>query len=174
MGRLNNNVFTTHSTQDAPMPRLPGNDVKAFYEDSEGGVWIGTERNGLYRVRAQAVTVYSIRQGLQANNIYSVLEDRSGAVWVGAWDKGLSRIKDGAVTNYSTADGLPSLVTAIHEDREGRLWIGGYGGLRILQGGRVAAWAGSRTANSPTTRSGTGCSTTASFKSWRTGAAICG
>jgi signal transduction histidine kinase/ligand-binding sensor domain-containing protein len=139
MGRLNNDVFTTHSTQDAPTPRLPGNDVKAFYEDSEGAVWIGTERNGLYRVRAQAVTVYSIRQGLQANNIYSVLEDRSGAVWVGAWDKGLSRIKDGAVTNYSTADGLPSLVTAIHEDREGRLWIGGYSGLRILQGRRVIA-----------------------------------
>ena len=141
MGRLNNGVFTTYSTHDTSTPRLPGNEVNAFYEDSEDNVWIGTERNGLYRVRPQAVTVYSIRQGLQANNIYPILEDRPGAVWVGAWNKGLSRIKDGAVTNYSTADGLSSypLVTALHEDREGRLWIGEYGGLRILEGGRIKA-----------------------------------
>ncbi|MGH9834601.1 MAG: ligand-binding sensor domain-containing protein [Blastocatellia bacterium] len=141
MGRLNSGVFTAYSAPSASTPSLPGNEVNAFYEDSEDNVWMGTERNGLYRVRAQALTTYSVQQGLQANNIYPILEDRSGAVWVGAWNKGLSRIKDGAIANYSTADGLSAypLVTALHEDREGRLWIGHQGGLRIFQGGRINA-----------------------------------
>jgi len=114
-----------------------------FCEDREGNLWLGTNGQGLYRVREQAITVYSKPHGLADRNVYVIHEDRAGAVWIGAWPGGLSRFKDGKFTNYTTRDGLASgLVTALHEDRAGRLWVsahGADGGLRVFRDGRFTA-----------------------------------
>ncbi|MGH7176570.1 MAG: ligand-binding sensor domain-containing protein, partial [Tepidisphaeraceae bacterium] len=114
---------------------------RTFYEDREGNLWLGTNGQGLYRVRKQAITTYSKPQGLVDRNVYPIYQDRAGAIWIGAWQSGLSRLRDGSFTNYTVRDGLASgLVTALYEDRAGRLWVGAHhdhnGGLRILKLGQ--------------------------------------
>ena len=114
---------------------------RAFHEDGEANLWLGTEGQGLYRIRKQGVTAYSRQHGLVDRNVYPILEDGAGAIWIGAWTSGLSRFKDGRFTSYTPDDGLASgLVTALAEDKDGRLWVAAHyernGGLRILQNGR--------------------------------------
>ncbi|MEP7337096.1 MAG: two-component regulator propeller domain-containing protein [Acidobacteriota bacterium] len=74
-------------------------------------------------------------------NTWTLLPDRQGGLWFGTYD-GLHYIKEGHLTHYPfdrVFTGAP--VSAIYEDRAGRLWIGAgsdaqVGGLYRFQDGR--------------------------------------
>ena len=59
--------------------------LNTFYEDRDGNLWLGTDGQGLYRIRKQIVTTWSREQGLIGRNVYPVYEDHTGTVWVGSW-----------------------------------------------------------------------------------------
>jgi signal transduction histidine kinase/ligand-binding sensor domain-containing protein len=101
-----------------------------LYEDDENNLWLGTDGQGLHKLRKQFIQVYSKEQGLVDRNVYPIYQEPSGTIWAGVWNAGLSRFKDGKVTNYTVADGLPNgLVTALTADREGRMFVATHGGL---------------------------------------------
>ena len=105
--------------------------------DDEGNVWVGSEGEGLFRIQNQSIKSLSSSQGLASDNVYPVMKSSTGDMWVGSWPSGLSRIHDGKVTTFTKADGVPGLVTALAEDRSGRIWVGSHSGLRIVSGGRL-------------------------------------
>lgn len=131
LARLKDGVF-----QEFPPPNRSAPHLNGFHRDDDGHLWIATDGGGLLRIREQFIRVYSTPEGLVSANIYPVCEAPDGAIWLGAWNQGLTRIKDGVVTNFTVADGLPyPMVTALHPDREQRLWIGTYGGMRFFRDG---------------------------------------
>ena len=114
-----------------------------LYEDDEDNLWLGTDGQGLHRIRRQFIQVYSKEQGLVDRNVYPIYQDSSGAVWAGVWNTGLSQFKDGKLTNYTMADGLPNaLVSALGEDSEGRMLIATHGGLVKFQNGKLVRGTG--------------------------------
>ncbi len=74
------------------------------------------------------------------NYIVALLVDHQGVVWCGTWGGGLARFDGSHWRNVTVADGLPANhVFMLHEDPQGRLWVGTSNGLarRTPQGFRV-------------------------------------
>lgn len=117
---------------------VPIQDLKDAkgYEDREGNLWFGTDREGLFLARKQFITTYSTADGLTQNNIYPIYQDREGVVWVGT-TQGLFRFTGSA---FTLEDPLtPGLVTAISEDQSGRLIVATSGQLWRREGGRFVS-----------------------------------
>ena len=84
---------------------------------------------------------FTPHKGRSARSCARCAKTRDGAIWVGT-DTGLSRIDAAGTRTYTTRDGLSlDVVFAIHEDRDGVLWIGTYGGgLNRFEHGRFTRY----------------------------------
>lgn len=109
--------------------QLPDDRIFALLGATDGSLWIGTG-NGLAQWKDGKLVVLAT-----AGRFAALLEDRHGTVWAGH-TRALSELPP--LCRYSAAefhcfepsDSLPiRFVGALHEDRQGELWIGGAGGV---------------------------------------------
>lgn len=139
----------------AGLPDLGTVTVSALAEDASGTVWMGTQGEGLFAYDPVRGTVRQYRHDprdartLSENAVSHLLVDRRGRVWVGTDSWGLNRHDPGGqgFTRYvSAAPGTPPAmvrregtcvlhsagINALLEDGQGRIWVGGEGGLDRL------------------------------------------
>lgn len=120
---------------------FPGADQKSsqievLLQDRAGTIWLGTH-GGVYRLNATGSTVqfqfvdFGMPTEGEGDLVQTMLADRQGNLWVGTSGSGLYRRRpDGQVEHYTTANGLPiNRVSALLEDRIGRLWVATNHGL---------------------------------------------
>ena len=106
-------------------PAGPESAAGAFFEDREGGLWIGTNLDGLLRLRADEVVPLGTREGLPDDKTWNVMTASDGALWA-TTDGGLTRIVEGRIERISMP-GLPSGDgVALAERRDGSVWVGTY------------------------------------------------
>ncbi|MBW3546474.1 MAG: hybrid sensor histidine kinase/response regulator, partial [Bacteroidetes bacterium] len=119
------------------MPAFPDHYYTIMFEDSEGTLWAGTYRDGLYfyNPTSQEKGFYKNEaanlQSLSNNAINGIFEDSRHRLWITTED-GLNRFdkKDKKFTRYTTQEGLPSNVTyRVLEDKHNKLWISTSKGL---------------------------------------------
>lgn len=128
-------------------PELDGNtlDVLALYLDRENDLWVGTAKQGLYRIRDSKVDHFGSADGLSGDAIYKFYEDREGNLWV-ATSRGLDIFRDTHVVSFSTHEGLSSdEVNSVLAARDGSVWIGSSEGLDVLHPGSLSAASAGRT-----------------------------
>jgi signal transduction histidine kinase/ligand-binding sensor domain-containing protein len=104
--------------------------------------WVGRQRGGLTRIRAEgdgwSATRFTHADGLAQNSVYAVHQARDGSVWAGTLNSGASRLKDGSFSSYDTRQGLASnTVSSIADTTDGTVWFGTPTGLSSLSG---TAW----------------------------------
>jgi signal transduction histidine kinase/ligand-binding sensor domain-containing protein/CheY-like chemotaxis protein len=110
--------------------------MTSSYADRNGDIWIGTEGDGVLRIRGEKLSVYTTKDGLLANTVLSVYEDPFGNLWAGT-TKGLCRFEGERFSSYSNSlEPFADLITSIYGDLEGSLWIGTEGGglARLREG----------------------------------------
>lgn len=75
-------------------------------------------------------------QGMSAVSIYSIIQDANGNIWAGSYGNGLYRYSDGEWYNYNTSNSglLDDYVLCLKEDPTGKLWIGAFDGITLLNG----------------------------------------
>jgi signal transduction histidine kinase/streptogramin lyase/FixJ family two-component response regulator len=114
---------------------LSQNNVRTFFQDSRGFMWIGTQ-DGLNRFDGYHFTIYKNvpgdLQSLSANHITSILEDKQGMLWIGTQGGGVNRFDpitekfkrfQHSSQNSNTIGGND--VFSIFEQSNGHLWFGG-------------------------------------------------
>ena len=126
--------FTHFTIKDG----LCDNSIVCIIEDMEGNLWFSSRFGGLSRYNPAVATAsgksfanFTVEGGDIGNNeVWTMMEDRVGNIWFSSEGYGIYRFKDNQLSNFGKAEGLPILaVQSIFEDRQGRLWIGGGGGL---------------------------------------------
>lgn len=112
--------------------------ITCLREDRHGSLWVGTDREGLHRLRHQPVAVTLPPSSAKDNIITTCCATADGAVWIGTDGAGAFRYApDGSCEAVGKSRGLAvPHVCSIFEDRRKRLWLGTWGGIFLWKNGR--------------------------------------
>ncbi|WP_297606257.1 two-component regulator propeller domain-containing protein [uncultured Alistipes sp.] len=119
------------------LPEMSGCDVSAIVRATDGGYWISTHGNGLYRIdealRQTARYTQSSAPGLASDYIRVLKCDQNRRLWVGTYN-GLSILdeKSGAISRHIHTSDPSSIshdsVWSICIDNQQGVWLGTYYG----------------------------------------------
>ena len=114
------------------LPESRGLVVQSVSEDRQGGLWIGSNGGEVGYWTNGFLRWFGPNEGLKNFSVKAILADRKDRVWVGTWanrGSGLFQLKQGRFQQVPAERTIGSVVSAIHEDRDGRLWLGTQEGL---------------------------------------------
>ena len=134
--------FTQYSEEDG----LTDNSVDVIIEDRNGNMWFGTRFGGVSRFDGASFVNYTSSNMIKNNEVCEIYEDQEGNIWFSSEGYGVYRYdasNDGAenptISNFAEDEGLGvRAVQSIFQDRQGRLWVGGGGGLYRFDGERFS------------------------------------
>ena len=81
LARFDGIHFTTHKRGDDN--DLTFVSVRAIMEDSHGGLWLGSNDEGVQYISPEGKKTFSTQNGLPNNSIRCIAEDKKGNVWIG-------------------------------------------------------------------------------------------
>ncbi|MEY4388090.1 MAG: hypothetical protein RLY20_3373 [Verrucomicrobiota bacterium] len=120
--------------------------VQTACEDSTGALWVGFTSEGILRLQNGAAQVFGwdrerkafrSSDGLASPNVLSVFADRTGQVWAGTRvPGGLHQFREGKFQEVEVAGTTGQEISALHQDRSGRLWVGTPNGLASWDGAK--------------------------------------
>lgn len=109
----------------APSPSVEKGRGSRLLHDRRGNLWLGTQGQGLWRIRHGAGTVSPIVEkttsvtGFSDDGVTSLFEDREGNIWAGTLD-GLNRLTPHKMTPVLNL----GLVSSVDATPDGRVWVG--------------------------------------------------
>lgn len=121
-----------------------GDDViKTIFEDKSGIVWIGTENNGLFKLKSLSNIDHYIydanrNTSLSSNQINIIYEDVYGIIWIGSqsglnkFDKGKQYFKHHQHLTNQPKTINSNMVWSIFQNTGGNVWVGTDKGVNIF------------------------------------------
>lgn len=109
----------------------------AMGSDRHGHIWVGDLAAGLVRYRDGASVTTTMDADLGRKRLFTVYSDQSGRVWGGYFDGTLVRFDGDHAQVFGENEGfVGGMVTSLHEDPPGTLWIGSSKGLSRYRDGK--------------------------------------
>ncbi len=140
-------TFGVKQFESGPGPdQLPTNRIMATFEDTSGGIWLGTDGAGVvhYDRHRQTFSRYGDgRGGFFGDVVLTIKEDQQGNLWFGTVDSGLFKLSkhNRSVDEFrferlSKNSGLTSnAVYAIEIDDRNGVWLSSNAGVSHLEVG---------------------------------------
>lgn len=102
------------------------NTIRMLTKTSDGDIWFGTRRGGLYTIDSDFHS--KITNQYFHSNIYAITEDKEGKMWMGTRGNGLKIADSWYVNDPSNPTTLSANdVFSIYRDRKDRMWVGTFG-----------------------------------------------
>lgn len=116
---------------------LEGRSVLSLATAPDGSLWVGTLSDGAIRWRdGRVLERVSSADGLPTDEVRAILAGPGREVWFGTSEGLAQRAADGRIS--APVSDLPdSLVTALHRDRSGKVWVGTSLGAAFIADGRL-------------------------------------
>jgi len=123
------------------LKELMSSTVVVIYFDRDKNMWLGAERNGLFKYspKTQVISHYvnnqEILKSLSGKNVYSIFQDSKDRIWIGVAGGSLDLYHpdEDNFSHYTVADGLPSDgIDCIQEDKKGKLWVSTNNGVSCI------------------------------------------
>ena len=114
--------------------QLPSQLVRAITSDSDGQLWVGGTEGVTRFARDGHGRSFGLADGLPGTIVFAFAPARAGGMWTGTL-QGVARITGDRVQMLEATRGDDT--RALHEDADGRLWIGLRSGLRCFHKGVV-------------------------------------
>ena len=123
-----------------PLGATPEYTATYILRDRDGGLWIGTQTEGVLHAHNGRTEVFTLSDGLSGATVQNIFEDREGSIWV-VTGSGLDRFRDFVVTTFTERQGLSKdVVGSVLADRDGTVWIATLGGLDTWRKGGIKPW----------------------------------
>ncbi len=141
-GKGASGIYTAESGSRAIRVAAPTSNVLTL-EANEGGLWVGTERNGLFHIAESKLTkthtFENTSGGLRSDTIFTLFTDREGVLWIGT-NRGVSRFDRYGAFQETVSD-IPNsnFVRTFHGMRDVRNYAGTNRGLFVK--GEDRTWA---------------------------------
>ena len=110
--------------------------LTCLFEDRQGGVWVGTVGEGLFRITAQPVVTLAPPPNTQDLKVNVAQAARDGALWLGTGGSGLFRWEAGVFKSFIHPGTYGNNICSVFEDASTNLWVGTSAGLAMLRGGQ--------------------------------------
>ncbi|CAN7206378.1 diguanylate cyclase [Pseudoxanthomonas sp. LjRoot168] len=111
-------------------------EIRAFYEDRESNLWLGSNNEGASRAWNGWTRRYSRAEGLHQPLLWSAAQAPDGRVWVGS-DDGVSVLDAGRFRTVVPGRALPHPAAYSLLPENGQTWIGTRDGAALYRDGRV-------------------------------------
>ncbi len=139
----NGKSFVTYTFEKNNTKSISSYFVTSLAEDTEGNLWIGTDR-GLNMLPKNSDSFVKFlnepgnESSLGNNNIRNIIFDKEGTLWIGT-GTGLDKLMKGSNSfihfQHSPKDSSSlseNTILSLYEDKYGYLWIGTFAGLNML------------------------------------------
>jgi len=143
----NENNTRWFGTDDKLPSEIKTGVIYSLFVDKAGFFWIGTQQNGLYKTRADAIlknegtssivqhfTTGQHLNSLSNRSINSIFEDKDNSLWIGTYSGGINIIPSKSksfvnLIDLISTDNLFPLKKfwGICQDTQGKLWLGSDG-----------------------------------------------
>lgn len=137
-------IVTRYKTREDNLNGLKDGLITTLFEDDNNFLWIGTEKEGLYRLDREEDTFTNFKssnadsKSISDNWIVTLYNDRNGDLWVGTQSGGLNKFDPDteSFTRYPASNRRGGIshnwVLSMFEDNKGTFWVGTLDGLNIL------------------------------------------
>jgi len=118
---------------------VDNNDVIAILKDKNKNLWFSIMNKGFYMIPDGSDKIIDIGSKLELQNtlVNDYMEDREGNIWISTFGKGVYCLNNLYLKSYNEKDGLSNNnVYSIAKEKSGKLLIGTFNGLNILENGR--------------------------------------
>src|SRR5215472_2263380 len=116
-----------------------GSRVSVFsaFRDRDGGIWIGTDRKGTYRIHGNEFERFGSEDGLSGDFVRGFYQDRENGIWV-ATSGGVDYFYPRKIASFSKHEGLAvDNVDAVAAGRGNAVWLTDGNGLDYLNNGHI-------------------------------------
>jgi ligand-binding sensor domain-containing protein len=102
-------------------------DITALLIDRDNTLWIGTMKDGIYRVHDGKADHFRSADGLSSDSVENFYQDRERNLWV-VTSKGIDCLRDLRVASFTVREGLTAdRVNSVLAARDGTIWMGNEG-----------------------------------------------